>query len=332
MDREKVLELIAAGSGEEEPIIVPHSALQFLWGKDIPAGARIQVGQLKDGILHIDLDAELFSENGSVVADYRSINTRKYWYLPLNLEHYSDLMMRAAEVRAKEIGDVYEIELEDDGAYVLISFKIITKEQNLLKGFSRVLQVVRELEEIAERTTASVATLASDARSRLSGWGSSSLDELVVAVETANSLDQKGRSLEELVSRLFETIPGMSVTDRVRTETEEIDLSILNDSADPRFRKEGPLILAECKNWSGKCGKNDFVTFLSKIGNRSGRTSVGFLVSWNGFTETVSKKMLRGTRERELVVPMEGKDIRRAVTDGNFFQVLAECWTKAVNL
>jgi hypothetical protein len=40
--------------------------------------------------------------------------------------------------------------------------------------------------------------------------------------------------------------------------------------------------------------------------------------------------MLRGSREHTLVVPITGKDIRAAVRDDNFADVLALCWEKAV--
>jgi hypothetical protein len=76
----------------------------------------------------------------------------------------------------------------------------------------------------------------SEIASRLSGWGSQSLDTLVEAV--AASADERGRSLKELVGRLFETIPGFTVTDRIKTATEEIDIAVLNDSTDPRFKRE----------------------------------------------------------------------------------------------
>lgn len=58
------------------------------------------------------------------------------------------------------------------------------------------------------------------------------------------------------------------MTGRVRTETEEIDISTLNSSDDPRLLREGALVLAECKNWSGRCGKNEFVVFRAKLENR----------------------------------------------------------------
>src|SRR5262249_24891961 len=110
--------------------------------------------------------------------------------------------------------------------------------------------------------------------------------------KNARSADDKGRSLAKLCSRLFASIPGFMVTGRLGTETEEIDMSVLKDSAEPRLRREGALILAECKNWTGHCGKNEFVLFHPKIENRSHRCTLGFLISWNGFAGTVTKEML----------------------------------------
>ena len=53
----------------------------------------------------------------------------------------------------------------------------------------------------------------------------------------AKNSDQRGRSLEELCSRLFATVPGFAVSGRLLTATEEIDISIINDSAEPRLRR-----------------------------------------------------------------------------------------------
>jgi Restriction endonuclease len=135
----------------------------------------------------------------------------------------------------------------------------------------------------------------------------------VDAVETAASANDKGRALEELCSRLFSSVPGFAVTGRIRTATEEIDISILNNSSEPRLRREGAVILAECKNWTGKCGKNELVLFQQKIENRNQRCSLGVLISWNGFAETVSKELLRGSREGTLVVPLTGES--RAIAE-----------------
>jgi hypothetical protein len=171
-----------------------------------------------------------------------------------------------------------------------------------------------------------------DLAQRISGWDALPLTDLVSAVDTSKETDQKGRALESLVARLFEGVVGFTVTGRVRTLTEEIDVSILNDSQEPRLRREDALILAECKNWSGKCGKDEFVIFRAKLENRSDRCSLGFLISWNGFTSTVTKEMLRGSRERILVVPLDGTVLREAVRDGNFLDIMLREWQKAVNL
>jgi hypothetical protein len=54
--------------------------------------------------------------------------------------------------------------------------------------------------------------------------------------------------------------------------------------------------------------------------------------SWNGFAQTVSKEMLRGSREGLLLVPMTGEDVRQAVRTGDSMTVLSTCWDKAVNI
>jgi len=189
-----------------------------------------------------------------------------------------------------------------------------------------------ELEEYAEQVSNEVGRCAAEAASRIEGWGSMPLDKLVEQVDMASTANLKGRILEKMIARLFETVPGLTTVGRIRTVTEEIDISILNSSADPRFLRESAILLAECKNWSGKCGKDEFVVFQNKLANRSERCSLGFLVSWNGFTETVTSEMLRGSRERLLIIPLEGKQLRGAVRDGDFTRLVFDAWQKAVML
>ena len=315
----------------EEPLVLPPSVLADIDAADIPEGVLIQIGVLRDGIIHIDWSGTLRQENGVLVAEADYTWTRKYWHSPLGLEQYLDLVKRAVEVRATNTGDVMLSHFDDDGAYIQMTFEVSTKESNLLKAYEHVKGVCSMLEESAEAASNEVGKRIAEIAARVSGWGSQNLDQLVDAVENAKSNDAKGRSLEELMSRLFESIPGFSVTDRIRTETEEIDLSILNDSNDPRFRREGAVLLAECKNWSGKCGKNEFVIFKEKVENRSKRATLGILISWNGFKTTLTKEMLRGSREETLIVPISGKDIRDAVRGNDFAAILAKCWDQAIN-
>ena len=157
------------------------------------------------------------------------------------------------------------------------------------------------------------------------------LAALLGAVEAAQGAHEKGRALEELMARFFGSVAGFTVSGRnVRTETEEIDIAIRNGATDPVFSREEVFVLAECKNWSGKCGKNEFVLFKEKLENRSQRCSVGFLVSWNGFAETITKEMLRGSRERTLVVPLTGERVRQAIASGNLAEELHNAFDEAV--
>ena len=317
---------------DEEPAALPASVLPHLMIEAVPDGATVQVGTWKENVLHLDWSGTLGRDGDELYGEADHMMTRKYWYSPLGLEQYLDLVRRAVETRHRVCGDVELTDYDDDGAYVSLRFRINTTETNLGKAYDAIRKIAAEVEEAAEHAADEVGQRIAEIAARLSGWGSESLDALVDAVENAASPDDKGRALEELCSRLFASVPGFAVTGRVRTETEEIDISVVNDSAEPRLRREGALILAECKNWTGKCGKNELVVFMAKLENRSQRCTLGFLISWNGFKETVTKEMLRGSREQILVVPIAGEDIRTAVRSGDFVKVLLECWDRAVNL
>jgi hypothetical protein len=153
---------------------------------------------------------------------------------------------------------------------------------------------------------------------------------LLTLVERATTADLKGRALEELVSKLFLTIPGLKVMSRIKTATEEIDIGIFNDATNGFLASEGAVILAECKNWSGKCGRDEFSLLEMKAENRRERCSLSFLISWNGFAGTIDKELLRSSRQRLVIVPLTGTDLRRAVEDNSFVEVIQSAWRDAV--
>jgi hypothetical protein len=331
MKADEARRILSAADGSEEPVDLPLSILPKLTIDDVPNGASFQIGTLKGGVLHLDWNGKLVRGGNVLFAEADYTWTRKYWYSPLGLEQYLDLVRRAVEIRHRVSGDVELTNYDDDGAYIALNFKIDTTERNLGQAYDAIRKVEAEVLEAADKAADEVGQRIAEIAARLSGWGSASLDHLVDAVERATSADDKGRTLEELCSRLFSSVAGFTVTGRIRTETEEIDISVLNDSAEPRLRREGAIILAECKNWTTKCGKNEFVLFHEKLENRNQRCSLGVLISWNGFAQTVSKEMLRGSREGLLLVPMTGEDVREAVRIGDFMPVLLRCWDKAVN-
>jgi len=56
---------------------------------------------------------------------------------------------------------------------------------------------------------------------------------------------------------------------------------------------------------------------------------LGFLISWNGFADTITKEMLRGSHERLLIVPIDGKQIQEAVKSNSFSDLIESAWNKA---
>ena len=286
MNAEEAKALLEVGY-TDEAVFLPPSVLDKITLDDIPDEVTIEVGLSKDGIMHLDCSGRLLKDQDQIKGEADYTWTRKYWYSPIGLEHYLDLIRRAVELRNRVHGDVEITNYDDDGAYIHLTFVVSTEKKNLGKAYQHIKRLCYELEETAEKAADEAGKRLSEIASRVSGWGSQSLDVLVNAVDKASSSDERGRSLEELTSRLFKTIPGFTVTDRIKTATEEIDIAVLNDSNDPRFRRESAVLLAECKNWSDKCGKNEFVLFKEKIENRSNRCSLGFLISWNGFKDTV---------------------------------------------
>jgi len=144
---------------------------------------------------------------------------------------------------------------------------------------------------------------------------------LLHAVETATDAVAKGAALENLLTFLLAAVPEFEVKKGVRTRTEEIDIKVLNSHSDPRWR-ETPLILFECKNWSKVCGKDEVVLFESKLVNRRGRATLGFLVSWRGFAKTVSHELLRGSRGHIQIALLTGDDLSAAIKAGSILPVL----------
>jgi hypothetical protein len=331
MKKDDIIQQLQEAVGSEDPLFLSPSEIAMLSADELPEDVMLSIGQIKKGVIHVEWDGHFFKEGRELKAYCQYIWTRKYWDEPLGMPFYLDLVKRSIETREKTKKDVRFLSWDDDGAFIHLSYECIDLPDSLSDAYDEVIKRQNWLEEAAESVSRNAGIFASGTAQKLSGWGSSSPEELVNIVETAKTTDDKGRSLEELVARLFAAIPGFTVSGRVRTETEEIDISILNSSPDPRFIREEALILVECKNWTSKCGKNEFVLFKGKMENRKGRCSLGFLVSWNGFKETVTKEMLRGSHERVLIVPIDGLQIRKAVRENGFGDCIIRAWEEAIN-
>jgi hypothetical protein len=212
MKTEDARRITALCDDPETPVAVPASALSELTIEDLPERAALQVGTTKEGILHLDWNGTLYRQGNAIFGEADHTWTRKYWYLPLALEQYLDLVRRAVETRHRLRGDVELTHYDDDGAYVVLRFRINTDAKNLARAYDSVRKIAMEVEEAAEQAADEVGLRIAEVAARLSGWGSESLDNLIDAVETAKSAADKGRTLEELCSRLFSSVSGFSVT------------------------------------------------------------------------------------------------------------------------
>lgn len=213
MNTEQARGLIAFSDAEETPVAVPAAVLSKLTIDDLPdGGAALQVGTTKGGVTHLEWEGKLYRKGQTIFGEADHTWTRKYWYSPLGLEQYLDLVRRAVETRHRLRGDVELTYYDDDGAFIVLNYRITTAETNLGRAFAAVRQIAAEIEEAAQQAADAVGQRIAEVAARLSGWGSESLDNLVEAVETATSTDDKGRSLEELCSRLLSSIPEFTVT------------------------------------------------------------------------------------------------------------------------
>jgi hypothetical protein len=332
--REELLATLADAGREDEPLPLAMADLEKLTAADLPVGVAVQPVEKVDaqGVYHLALNGTLSRPDEShLVAYIEEHGWRKYWNAPLGVVEYHNLVRTAIEARERSHGDVELQQTLDEDVLYGLDFTIDLPPGDLRSAVGHARRVDSELLEAAEAVRVGIDDLVAIAAKRLQGWGSDPLD-VVVDQMREGTAHEKGLRLEELVSRLLNQVPGFSATGRLNTQTEEIDIRIQNASDDPFWRRESALLIAECKNWSTNCGHQEFTLLKDKLRNRVGRVSTGFLVSWNGFAETVTKDMLRGSEGTILVVPIDGGELRAAVRDGDFAARLRDLTERAVFL
>ena len=333
MNRKDALALLEAAKEGSDAIILSEDALEFVEVGDIPEGVEIEVGEEKENISFPGFEGGFFVRNNTLFATCRNMWPHKFWDRALGILLYFELLRKSVEARSRVRGDVKFIELMNEDAWIELRYEVGPLPGRTSDALKYVRALMADLERDAEDATLRAGEIAAEIGRRIGQQDGNILAKMVQDVEGAANNKEKGDSLEKLTDSLFGTIPGFVVSGRnVQTETEEIDLVILNGSDHPRFRHEGSDVLVECKNWSGKCGKNEFVLFEKKILNRKGRCILGFLISWNGFSETITKEMLRSSHEKTLIVPLDGAAIRRAAEQGDFMTTLSKALDYALSV
>lgn len=135
------------------------------------------------------------------------------------------------------------------------------------------------------------------------------LASLLVETRAEPDAARKGRLLEDLLELLLAQVRGFVVAARQHGADEEFDLLVRNESPDPLWSKESPYILVECKNWSSKVGPDELDRFRNKLRRRYDRTTLGFFVAANGFTDGFETTLLAAREGGVLVVPVKGQDL-----------------------
>lgn len=129
---------------------------------------------------------------------------------------------------------------------------------------------------------------------------------------------KKGQLLEDLMQRIFRSVPGFGHA-RVnrQNDLEEIDVLVRNESTDPFWSKEGAYLLVECKHWNKPVGVPELKLFRQKIEDRYGRAALGFFIALGGYAETVRVEAWSRRSGQSLVVLLDANDVAALVGDAD---------------
>lgn len=151
----------------------------------------------------------------------------------------------------------------------------------------------------------------------------------------ARTKKDKGKALEELLCSLFESVKGLSISDKnIRTASEELDILIVNESKNPFLEKLGTPILVECKKWKHSVGAKEVNWFISKVKRRS--IKVGIFIAWEGITGNEYKDAnleIKKALEDGIIVVVVTKDqLMEVYGPRDFLYTLKNCYYKVYKL
>ena len=157
------------------------------------------------------------------------------------------------------------------------------------------------------------------------------LNDLWQQARTEDDRNRKGKLLEDLMVVLFKLIPGLdNGTPRKRSELEEIDLLVPNESDDPFWQKEGTYILVECKNWSKPVGVPELQKFMRKMEHRFDRCRLGIFVSPQAFTGPFEDELRAARRSNQLVIAIDGATLEKLIAAEDKNKALKELHGRAI--
>lgn len=160
----------------------------------------------------------------------------------------------------------------------------------------------------------------------------------VQSVDVAVTNHDKGKSLEDLSSYLFNCIDGIEVREtNINGPAEEVDLLLWNAKTTQVFQPWDNLISVECKNWSQPAGAHLIDSFASKI--RLKHLTTGIFIAANGVTGDFvnGNSQNRGavyrlhehlTRDGIRIVVVRMDDLRGLVDIHDFIELIKDRFCK----
>lgn len=140
------------------------------------------------------------------------------------------------------------------------------------------------------------------------------------AIEEKDSY-QKGILWENVVEYYLKCIEGLKVRGhRVRTNNEEIDISLINCSDNEYLWEMGAYILVECKNWKSKVGVS-VVRNISNIAKIKGNHT-SFLFTVNGITRDAERQIQKEASIGNYVLAFDYNDLKKLKCNEECFQLL----------
>lgn len=152
--------------------------------------------------------------------------------------------------------------------------------------------------------------------------------------QSAQSANQKGSRLEELVHFLFAQVSDFRVLRcNWRTRTEELDCVVQVRSVSQRrcwAAMSAPYIVIEAKNRGQKTGQPEVGKLRSVLQGKRGMARIGVFVSLSGFTSDAKDQVLRFAAEEYVYVLIDKECLCRWSAAEHYDDFLEELVTNAI--
>lgn len=334
MNTHELLEMIhSCAADDHDPSQVPEclwltrAELAAVAASDLPAGATISLrlstalGELPGAIA----DARLYGDAHTLrmlVEHYRIDFTK---VRPLSYPSYVDLAsVRLADLDREHVGISYLS--TDDTQPLALEYEVRTAGMTLL---DHAVDGYRRIARVEQAISADIDACSRSFQELLTPRPLVTVDEFD-AVDNAGTASAKGSALEQLVDRLFVSAGGFRRIGRnLRKEYEELDLLFEIRRRDGAWPNRGPLMVIECKNWTGPVGLNALDSLERRIRDQAGQCQIGVLVAWHGITDGVRAELKKITREPYLIVVMDRDGLRTAAMNASFPTYLETCIEEA---